>query len=129
MRSPWTLSYVVKRILEAIFTLWVIASLTFVLLRFLPGGPFDEEKALPAEVKASIEKKYGLHEPMLKQYGTYVGGLLHGDLGESYKYVGQPVSAIIAETLPISVEMGLLLTHSSFHDRFSVGTHRGPQAE
>jgi hypothetical protein len=61
------LVYVTKRLLEAVFVLWVIATLTFLLLRFLPGGPFDEEKALPAEVKANIERKYGLNESLPKQ--------------------------------------------------------------
>ena len=121
MRSPWSSTYVIQRVLEAVFTLWVIATLTFVLLRFLPGGPFDEEKALPPEVKVSIEKKYGLRQPMLQQYGTYVGGLLRGDLGESYKYVGRPVSSIIAETLPVSVQMGFYSLILAFIIGFPLG--------
>lgn len=99
--------YVVKRLLEAVTVVFVIASLTFLLLRFLPGGPFDAEKALPPEIKANIEAKYGLNRPVLEQYGNYLKGLLQGDLGESYKYVGRPVSAIIAETLPISFQLGI----------------------
>lgn len=99
--------YVLKRLLEAAMVVFVIASITFLLLRFLPGGPFDEEKALPPEIKANIEAKYGLNRPVLEQYGSYLKGLVHGDLGESYKYVGRPVSAIIAETLPISFQLGI----------------------
>lgn len=98
--------YVTKRLIEAGFVIWVIATLTFLLLRFLPGGPFDSEKALPPEIKANIEAKYGLDKPMPEQYINYLGGLLKGDLGESYKYLGRPVSTMIAETLPISFQLG-----------------------
>ena len=100
------LVYVTKRLLEAVFVLWVIATLTFLLLRFLPGGPFDEEKALPAEVKANIERKYGLNEPVPKQYVNYLVKIAQGDLGESYKYIGRSVTDIIGETLPVSAQMG-----------------------
>jgi oligopeptide transport system permease protein len=99
--------YVSKRLLEAGFVIWVIATLTFLLLRFLPGGPFDSEKQLPPEIKANIEAKYGLDKPMPEQYLNYLNGLIHGDLGESYKYLGRPVSTMIAETLPISFQLGM----------------------
>lgn len=98
--------YVGKRLLEAIFVVWVIATLTFALLRFLPGGPFDSEKALSPEIKANIEAKYGLDKPLADQYLDFLTGLTRGDLGESYKYIGRPVSEIIAETLPISFQLG-----------------------
>lgn len=100
------LVYVTKRLLEAGFVIWVIATLTFVLLRFLPGGPFDSEKALDPQIKANIEAKYGLDKPMPEQYVNYLSGLLKGDLGESYKYIGRPVSKIISETLPVSFQLG-----------------------
>lgn len=98
--------YVTKRLLEAGFVIWVIATLTFLMLRFLPGGPFDAEKALPPEIKANIEAKYGLDKPLGEQYVDYLGGLIQGDLGESYKYLGRPVSTMIGETLPISFQLG-----------------------
>lgn len=100
------LVYVSKRLLEAIMVTWIIATVTFLLLRFLPGGPFDEEKALPVEIKANIEAKYGLNKPLLEQYADYLGQLVRGDLGESYKYIGRSVSRIIAETLPVSAQLG-----------------------
>jgi oligopeptide transport system permease protein len=99
--------FVIRRTSEAIMTLWVIATLTFTLLRIVPGGPFDAEKALPPEIKANIEAKYHLHDPILKQYGDYLIGIVHGDLGESYKYVGRPISTIIAESLPNSIQLGI----------------------
>jgi oligopeptide transport system permease protein len=98
--------YVLKRCLEAVFVIWVIASLTFLMLRFLPGGPFDQEKQLPPEIKANIEARYGLNEPIFKQYVTYIVHSATGDLGESYKYLGRPVSTMIAETAPISFQLG-----------------------
>ena len=106
MRSG-LLVFALKRVLEAVTTLFVIASLTFLLLRILPGGPFDSEKALPDEIKANIEARYGLDQPVLVQYGQYLKGLVTGDWGESYKYIGRSVTDIISETLPVSAELGL----------------------
>lgn len=106
MRSGWTVFFA-KRILEALTTLFVIASMTFLLLRVLPGGPFDSEKALPDEIKASIEARYGLDKPLFEQYISYLTGLVKGDWGESYKYLGRSVTDIIFETLPVSAELGL----------------------
>ena len=99
--------FVLRRVLEAFFTLLVIASFTFLLLRVLPGGPFDSEKSLPPEVKANLEKKYHLNEPLLKQYLDYMNGLVHGDLGQSYKYVSRGITPIIAESLPNSIQLGV----------------------
>lgn len=99
--------YVVKRLLEAAVTIFVIASITFVLLRVLPGGPFDQEKALPPDVKAAIERKYHLDQPPVVQYGLFMAGLLKGDLGESYKYIGRNITEILSESLPVSVELGI----------------------
>lgn len=99
--------FVLRRILEAVFTIWVIASLTFVLLRVLPGGPFDSEKALPPEVMANLEKKYKLNEPLLQQYIDYMSDLVHGDLGQSYKYISRGITPIILESLPDSVQLGI----------------------
>ena len=101
------LSYVLKRTLGALFTLLIIATITFGLLRTLPGGPFDRDKALPPEIKANIEAKYKMDQPLLYQYGYYLSGLIQGDLGESYKYIGRNISSIIKETLPISIQLGI----------------------
>jgi oligopeptide transport system permease protein len=82
--------------------------LTFILLRLAPGGPFDRERKLPAEVLANIEAKYHLDEPLSKQYGRYLSGILRVDLGPSYKYLDRGVNEIIAETLPTSALLGLV---------------------
>ena len=101
------LIYVLKRILGAVFTLVIIATVTFVLLRVLPGGPFDQEKALPPEIKSNIEAKYHLDKPLLYQYAYYLGGLVKGDFGESYKYIGRNIFDIIVETIPVSIQLGI----------------------
>ena len=99
--------YVCKRTAGALGTLFITVVLTFMLLRFLPGGPFDKDKALSAEVKANIESLYHLDKPLSHQFFYYIAGLFKGDLGQSYKYIGRSVSDIISETLPVSIQLGL----------------------
>lgn len=99
--------FLVKRVMEAVFVLWIIASLVFVLLRVLPGGPFDSEKALAPEVMANLERKYNLNAPLIEQYGNYMVNLLQGDLGVSYKYINRSITSIIADSLPASVQLGI----------------------
>lgn len=98
---------IARRLLQAIPTLWVVATATFVLLRLAPGGPFDDEKPLTDEIKAQIEAHYGLDLPLYQQYFDFLGNLLSGDLGPSYKYPGWDVQEIIAQSFPVSLELGL----------------------
>jgi oligopeptide transport system permease protein len=98
---------IARRLLQAIPTLWVVATATFLLLRLAPGGPFDDEKPLPPEIKAQIEAHYGLDQPLYRQYFDFLGNLLQGDLGPSYKYPGWDVQEIIAQSFPVSLELGL----------------------
>jgi oligopeptide transport system permease protein len=100
--------FLLKRFLHGIIVLWVVASLTFVLLRLAPGGPFDRERRLPPEVLANIEAKYRLDEPLFTQYRRYIGALVRGDLGPSYKYLDRTVNEVIADTLPTSALLGAL---------------------
>ncbi len=102
------LPFLLKRLLHGIVVLWVVITLTFVLLRLAPGGPVDRERRLPPEVLANIEAKYHLEEPLLTQYLRYVSGILRGDFGPSYKYVDRPVVEILADTLPTSASLGIL---------------------
>ena len=99
-------AFLLKRFVHGAIVLWVVATLTFVLLRLAPGGPFDRERRLPPEVMANIEAKFHLDEPLLKQYVRYVSGLLSGDFGPSYKYLDRGVKEVIADSLPISVVLG-----------------------
>ncbi|HZD40043.1 MAG TPA: ABC transporter permease [Terriglobales bacterium] len=100
-------SFFSRRLLHGFLVLWVVASLTFILLRLAPGGPFDRERKLPPAVLANIEAKYHLDEPLAKQYLRYLSGLLHGDFGPSYKYLDRGVNDIIRDTLPTSILLGI----------------------
>ena len=102
------ISYILRRMLSAIPVLWIIASLTFILVRVVPGGPFDAEKNLPPEVVKNIQAKYHLDRPVAEQYFMYMGRLLHGDLGVSYKYVNRTVNDILGDAFPVSLELGFL---------------------
>lgn len=101
------IAFLVRRLLSLVATLFVLVTFTFFLLRFVPGGPFDSEKALPPEIKANVEEKFGLNKPMAIQYRDYLVGLLRLDFGPSFKYIGRDVYDIIADTLPTSIELGL----------------------
>src|SRR5918992_1758647 len=100
-------AFLLKRLFRGLAVLWVVATLTFVLLRLAPGGPFDRERRLPPEVLANIEAKYHLNEPVASQYLRYLTGIAGGDLGPSYKYLNRDVNDIIVETLPTSALLGV----------------------
>ena len=78
------LGYVLKRLLTAIPTLFLVITLSFFLMRLAPGGPFNQEKGLMPVIKANLERVYHLDEPLWRQYLYYLNNLLHGDLGPSY---------------------------------------------
>ena len=99
-------AYVAKRLLGAIPTLAVIIVLSFALTRLAPGGPFDEEQALPPEIRANLQAAYGLDRPVIVQFGRYVGGLLRGDFGPSYKFRDFSVTELIESGLPVSLAVG-----------------------
>lgn len=100
--------YTLSRLAQVIPVLLTVATVTFALLRFLPGGPFDREKALPPEVMRNIEARYHLDAPIGEQYLRYLAGLARGDLGPSYKYVGRDVADILADAIPVSAVLGSL---------------------
>jgi oligopeptide transport system permease protein len=100
--------YALGRLLGIVPTLFVIVTAAFFVMRLAPGGPFDEEQALPPEIAANLEAAYGLDQPMHVQYGRYLAALAHGDLGPSFKYKDYRVSELIALGLPVTVTIGLL---------------------
>jgi oligopeptide transport system permease protein len=102
------LFFLAKRLFHGILVLWIVATLTFLLLRLAPGGPFDRERKLPPEVLANIEAKYHLDEALPAQYLRYITAIARGDLGPSYKYLDRGVQEVIADTLPTSALLGLL---------------------
>ena len=101
-------SLILRRLLTGLLTLFVVISLTFVLLRLMPGGPFDQERRVPPAIKANMEARYYLNEPLWKQYTLYVGGVLHGDLGPSYKYKSRTVTDIVREATGTSMRLGFM---------------------
>mgnify|MGYP000979019425 CR=1 FL=1 len=98
--------YFAARLAWALPTLFAILSLTFFLIRSAPGGPFDEEQALPAEIKRNLDAAYGLDQPLWVQYGRYLRGVLHGDFGPSFKYKDFSVTELIAQGFPVSATLG-----------------------
>ena len=102
------LAYVLKRLLGALPTLAVIVVVAFLLVRLAPGGPFDEEQAIPPEIRANLERAYGLDQPLHVQLGRYVAGLARGDFGPSFKFKDFSVTELIAAGLPVSLQLGAL---------------------
>jgi oligopeptide transport system permease protein len=102
------LRYTLLRVLGAIPTLLLVIALTFLMVHAAPGGPFDAERALPADVEANIQRAYHLDEPLPKQFLRYVSGLLHGDLGPSYRLRDFTVSELIGDAFPLSMKLGAL---------------------
>ena len=100
------LRFIARRLLETVPVLLIIVTATFFMIRFVPGGPFTSEKAVAPEVLRNLQRAYHLDEPLWQQYTTYLGQVLHGDLGPSFKYPNRTVNEIIADKLPVSLELG-----------------------
>ena len=107
--NPKTLSYIVKRILLAVLTVWVVLTITFFVMHFVPGGPFASEKAITPAVQAALEAKYGLDKPLMEQYWTYlVDAFTKFDFGPSLKQRGRMVIDVIKDGLKTSAKLGLI---------------------
>ncbi|PPD58698.1 ABC transporter permease [Dehalogenimonas etheniformans] len=130
--------YIARRLLWMLLVLFAVATITFVLMHLVPGGPWDRAKALAPQVIENLNEKYGLDKPLIVQFGTYIWNALHGDLGISYIYQDRNVTDIIMGGLPVSAILGLTafalaiilgvglgiaaaLKQNSFIDYFSVG--------
>jgi oligopeptide transport system permease protein len=112
------LNYIIRRLLGAIPTLFIIIAVSFVLVRMAPGGPFDKERKVPAEVEARLIQQYHLDEPLPQQFLRYLGGLAQGDFGPSFKYKDFTVSELIWQGFPTSLALGLsaiLACHADRH--------------
>ncbi|MEA4883380.1 MAG: ABC transporter permease [Clostridia bacterium] len=99
-------SYVLRRFISVMLVLLIVVTATFVMMHAIPGGPFTREKALPPEIMKNIEEKYKLSDPLWRQYLDYMGNLLHGDFGPSFKYAGRTVNDIIADGWPVTARLG-----------------------
>ncbi len=101
-------NYVAKRFAYMLFTLWIIITLTFLMMHALPGNPFQKtDKKIPEAVLNNLYTKYGLDRPLYEQYGVYWGNLLRGDLGISMRSPTRTVNEVIKQHFPVSAELGL----------------------
>ena len=102
------LRYALLRILGAIPTLLLVIAIAFLMVHAAPGGPFDGERVLPADIERNIESAYHLDESLPRQFYRYLRGLSRGDLGPSYRYRDYTVAELIGNSLPLSMRLGLL---------------------
>ncbi len=103
MKSPWT------RVAWIPVLVWAVATLSFFLLRAVPGGPFDRERAAASrEVEAALKARYHWDEPLWRQYLRYLGNLVQGDLGPSLKYRNHSVNDLLGQTVPVSLSLGAM---------------------
>lgn len=100
------LKYVIRRLLTAVPTLFLIVTISFFLMRVAPGGPFNQERGLHPTVKANLERVYHLDEPVWKQYLYYLNDLLHGNFGPSYNLPDFTVADLFRVGLPVSMQLG-----------------------
>ena len=101
------LGYIVRRVAGFAPVLFVIVSLSFFLMRLAPGGPFDQDRALPEQVRANIEARYHLNESLWRQYHRYLEDVLRGDLGPSFRYPDRSVNELLGLGFPVSLTLGL----------------------
>jgi oligopeptide transport system permease protein len=138
-------SYIAKRLAVAVPTLLLLIVLSFLLMHAAPGGPFTQERALPPQILANLEAKYGLDQPLWRQLATYVWGIVaHFDFGPSFIYKDRTVNEIIAQGFPVTLHYGTLsflvavlagtslgicaaIYHNSWLDYLAVGVSIGAQ--
>jgi len=102
------LIYIARRVLWLVPVLWFVATVTFVLMHAVPGGPFDDEAPRTANTREHLEAKYGLSESLPTQYVRYMRGLASGDLGISFQYQDRPVTEVLGDGIGITATLGLL---------------------
>ncbi|MFP4180131.1 MAG: ABC transporter permease [Spirochaetaceae bacterium] len=100
--------YIIRRLIGIIPTLFIVVTISFFLIRIAPGGPFDAERRPPEQVLKNIEAKFNLDQPLPMQYLSYLGDILKGDLGPSFRYQDHDVNYYIANSLPNSLFLGFM---------------------
>lgn len=114
--------YVLRRLGWMVLTLWVVFTISFILMRSVPGGPFDNERKVDPEIQRNIEARYGLDQPLLWQYLVQLGNLLRFDLGPSFRLVDFSVNEVIAQGFPISASLGIFALFFALGLGLSAGT-------
>lgn len=100
--------YILQRVFAAFVALWILTTVTFVLMHAIPGGPFTRERNVPEAIMRNLDAKYHLNDPLWKQYLDYLGGVARFDLGPSFKFPGQTVNDFIRRGFPVSAELGII---------------------
>lgn len=103
-----TLFYILKRIVLAVVTIWAVITITFFVMKAVPGDPFASEKATSPAAQAALKAKYGLDKPLMEQYVTYLTDALHFDFGPSLKQRGRQVSDIVFDGMKTSAKLGVI---------------------
>ena len=107
--SSKMLFYILKRILLALLTIWIVITVTFFVMHAVPGNPFAGEKSLPQETLKILEAKFGLDKPLMQQYVEYLRDIIfHFDFGPSIKLRGREVIDIILDGMKTSAALGLI---------------------
>jgi oligopeptide transport system permease protein len=101
------ITFFLRRAVSFVFVLFCVVSITFLLIRLAPGGPFDRERKVPPQIEQALLTKYKLYGPLHRQYFDYIGDLLKGDLRISTKYRNRTVKELLAQTVPVSATLGL----------------------
>lgn len=101
-------AFVVRRLVGFVLTLWIVFTVTFLLMHAVPGGPFSSERQLDKEIEANLRRSYNLDLPLYQQYLIQMGRALRGDLGPCYRLADFTVNEVIAQGLPISAALGIL---------------------
>ncbi|RVG86651.1 oligopeptide ABC transporter permease OppB [Sinorhizobium meliloti] len=100
------ISFILRRLASAVPTLFIVVTISFFLMRFAPGGPFNLERPLPPSTMENLMRTYHLDQPLWRQYATYLGNAVTGDFGPSYIYHDNNVAQLIGKGLPYSMELG-----------------------
>ena len=103
-----TMIYILKRLLLAVLTVWLVITITFFVMRLVPGGPFLSEKAISEAATKALEAKYGMDKPLFEQYLTYLKGVLRLDFGPSLKLRGREVISVIGDGMKVSAKLGII---------------------
>jgi len=99
--------FIIRKLISIVTTLFIIVTITFFLMKIIPGDPFQDEQAMPLEIHASLMDHYGLNAPLSEQYLKYLSSIIHWDLGPSFVYKGRSVNDIITQGFPISLILGV----------------------
>jgi oligopeptide transport system permease protein len=121
LRQEGIIHHATSRLLGLIPTLLVLITIAFFMIRVAPGGPFDGEKILPPEIRANLDAKYHLDEPLMQQYFRYLGQIITLDFGPSFQYKDWTVNELIAQGFPVSLTVGGLAMLLAFFVGTSIG--------